>query len=281
MLILLVSHYVRALRWNMIIRSMGYHPRQTVVFLTVMIGFFFNLLFPRLGEVLKCTYLGKQEKIPVDKLIGTMVAERIVDLLCLVLVIAITVFSQLDLIGGYSEEMMQAIRLKLDFGPLAWAVSILILSIIIILIYRYLYKATSSDKKTGIAKFIKGIIQGFSAIRKLDKPQIFIFHTILIWFLYLSSIRVGFWAMEETLSLGWAPSFTILTFGSFAMIVTQGGIGAYQLAVQKTLTFYGISEVSGLAFGWLLWSVQTLMLLVTGPIALAILMRKTVTSTKS
>jgi hypothetical protein len=77
--------------------------------------------------------------------------------------------------------------------------------------------------------------------------------------------------MEDLVQLGWVPSLTILTFGSFAMIATQGGIGAYQFAVQKTLLLYGVKEVSGLAFGWLLWAVQTVMLFITGPISLVLL----------
>jgi hypothetical protein len=77
--------------------------------------------------------------------------------------------------------------------------------------------------------------------------------------------------LAETVDLGWIPSLTILTFGSFAMIATQGGVGAYQLAVQKTIGFYGIQEITGLAFGWLLWSVQTFMLLIVGPISMLLL----------
>jgi hypothetical protein len=99
----------------------------------------------------------------------------------------------------------------------------------------------------------------------------FLLYTVVIWFLYLLSIRIGFYSMLDTISLSWVPSLTILTFGSFAMIATQGGVGAYQLAVQKTLSFYQINEVSGLAFGWLLWSVQTFMLLIVGPIAMFLL----------
>ena len=85
------------------------------------------------------------------------------------------------------------------------------------------------------------------------------------------SIRLGFYAMESVAEMGIKPAFTILSFGSIAMIVTQGGIGAYQLAVQKTLTLYGIPEVSGLAFGWLLWLVQTLMVLGVGFLCLVLL----------
>jgi hypothetical protein len=106
---------------------------------------------------------------------------------------------------------------------------------------------------------------------KMKHKAYFLLYTIGIWFLYLASIRVGFPAIAGLAHLGWVPSLTILTFGSFAMIATQGGIGAYQLAVQKTLGLYGINALTGLAFGWLLWAVQTILMLVTGPISLLLL----------
>jgi hypothetical protein len=89
--------------------------------------------------------------------------------------------------------------------------------------------------------------------------------------MYLLSIRLGFFALESVSQLGMKPSLSVLSFGSIAMIITQGGIGAYQLAVQKTMTLYGISEVNGLAFGWLIWAVQTIMILVCGILSLLLL----------
>ena len=117
-------------------------------------------------------------------------------------------------------------------------------------------------------ELLKGIIQGVSSIRHIKNKPLFLVYTVSIWMLYLYSIKFGFLAMQELINLGWIPSLTVLTFGSFAMIATQGGIGAYQLAVQKTLSLYGVSQVSGLAFGWLIWSLQTLLLLIFGPISL-------------
>ena len=138
-------------------------------------------------------------------------------------------------------------------------------------VYLFYIKARHSSFLLKINNWIKGIIEGLISIRKVENKFMFIVHTLAIWFLYLASIRVGFYAMQDLVQLGWVPSLSILTFGSFAMIATQGGIGAYQFAVQKTMLLYGVKEVSGLAFGWLLWSVQTVMLFITGPISIALL----------
>lgn len=270
-LVLLLSHYLRAIRWKILITPLGKSPGTTNVFLAVLTGFFFNLLFPRLGEVMKCTLLGKYEKIPVDKLIGTMVAERVLDLVCLFLVILLTISTQIDLVGDYARELLNQILTRINASPRAILFFVTLLISLAVLGYFTFKSARYSSFFLKINNWIKGIIEGLVSIKKIENKPIFIVSTLAIWFLYLSSIRVGFYALQDLVQLGWVPSLTILTFGSFAMIATQGGIGAYQFAVQKTLLLYGVKEVSGLAFGWLLWSVQTVMLFVTGPISLLLL----------
>lgn len=271
-LILLLSHYIRALRWKSMIVPLGYSLSIWNVFMTVISGFFFNLLFPRLGEVMKCTLLGKYEKIPVDKLIGTMVAERMVDLLCLILVIFLTILSQFQRVWDYTDELISALLIKLESNQTILFISMGIFFTACISIYLLVKNGTNSGMKKKIRSMISGFYEGIISIKKIPDRKKFIAHTLFIWFLYLLSIKVGFYAMQPLATMGWPASLTILTFGSFAMIATQGGIGAYQLAVQKTLTLYGIDAVSGLAFGWLLWSVQTIMLLISGPICLLILL---------
>jgi len=265
---LLLSHYIRSLRWKMMLDELGTKPGLINVFLSVLVGYFLNLVFPRLGEVAKCSLLGKYEKMPVDKLIGTIVAERILDLVCLFIVIALTIATQLDELGAYASELFDKLIGKANQSANSF---ILFFSVIFIFLFLgYLLIRKSKWLKT-LQSFFQGIKEGFFIIRKIEKKRMFLLYTVVIWFLYLLSIRIGFYSMLDTISLSWVPSLTILTFGSFAMIATQGGVGAYQLAVQKTLSFYQINEVSGLAFGWLLWSVQTFMLLIVGPIAMFLL----------
>lgn len=270
-LILVLSHYIRAIRWKMLIKPLGKSPGTLNVFLAVLTGFFFNLLFPRLGEVMKCTLLGKYEKIPVDNLIGTMVAERVLDLICLFLVIFLAISTQIDLVGGYAKELFDQILSKLNASPTAILLMVMIFISLAVIFYVIYIKTRHSSFIIKIKNWMKGIIEGLVSVRQVENKPMFIFYTLAIWFLYLASIRVGFYAMQDLVHLGWVPSLSILTFGSFAMIATQGGIGAYQFAVQKTLLLYGAKEVSGLAFGWLLWSVQTVMLFITGPISLILL----------
>ncbi len=266
-LTLLFSHFIRALRWKMMIDPLGIKPKASNVFFAVLAGYFFNLLFPRLGEVMKCTLLSKYEKLHVDKLIGTMVAERLVDLLCLIIVILMTILTQLDLVGNYAAELTTSMKSKFHFSQTTWMTLLIAIVLITILVFKLVSASKNHPKMVRLKAIVKGMIEGLLSINKVHNVPLYIFYTISIWFCYLASIRIGFYAMEHLSILGWVPSLSVLTFGSFAMIATQGGIGAYQLAVQKTLLLYDIDAVNGLAFGWLLWLVQTVILFIIGPIS--------------
>lgn len=265
---LLFSHFIRAVRWKMMIDPLGNQPRTFNVFCAVLAGYFFNLLFPRLGEVMKCTLLSKYEKVHVDKLIGTMVAERLVDLICLIIVIIMTVFTQLDLVGNYAAELTTSMKTKFQFSNTALIIIIGTLILCITILFKLLHVSKNHPKLFKLKEIIKGMIEGLLSIRKVKNIPLYLIYTATIWFCYLASIRIGFHGMENLSSLGWVPSLSVLTFGSFAMIATQGGIGAYQLAVQKTLMLYEMDAVNGLAFGWLLWLVQTLILFIVGPLSI-------------
>lgn len=266
--VLLLSHYIRALRWKMMMDELGSKPGILNVFLSVLVGYFLNLLFPRLGEVAKCSLLGKFEKMPVDKLIGTIVAERIIDLVCLLIVIILTVFSQIDRVGSYAAELFNKLSNKANESITILVLISVTLIGFTILFYKYFNKNRWFKP---LKSFFLGIRDGIFSMQKIKRKKRFLAYTLGIWFLYLLSIRIGFYSLAETVDLGWIPSLSILTFGSFAMIATQGGVGAYQFAVQKTLGFYGIHQITGLAFGWLLWSVQTFSLLLVGPISILLL----------
>jgi uncharacterized membrane protein YbhN (UPF0104 family) len=265
---LLLSHYIRALRWKMMMDELDRKPGILNVFLSVLVGYFLNLVFPRLGEVAKCSLLGRYEKMPVDKLIGTIVAERLIDLVCLFIVILLTVFSQINRVGSYATELFDKLITKANESY----ITVIIVLFASISIGIFIYKLFKKSKwLKSVQSFFVGIKEGLFSIQKIKRKRLFLTYTFFIWFLYLFSIRIGFYSLTETVDLSWVPSLTILTFGSFAMIATQGGVGAYQLAVQKTLGLYGINEISGLAFGWLLWSVQTFILLIVGPISMLLL----------
>jgi hypothetical protein len=273
MIMLLLSHYSRALRWKILMEPLHIRPTTANTFFAVMLGYFFNLLVPRLGEVVKCTTLARYEKAPVDKVIGTMVAERAIDFICLLVVVVLTVLVQTDLAGPYLIGELKKLYAARE-GGIRYAgilVTIAALAAAFFLLRWVFRRFSHLSLIARIRAMVLGVWQGLTSVRLVRRKWAFVGHTLFIWAMYLMSIRLGFLAMDPVAHLGITPSLTILVTGSLAMIVTQGGIGAYQLAVQKSLALYGIDAVNGLAYGWLLWAVQTIMVLVAGIICLLIL----------
>lgn len=266
LIILIVSHFVRALRWRLLINSIGYHPKSYNAFFAVLIGYLTNNAVPRLGEIMKCTFLSRYEKIPADKLIGTIILERIIDAICLLIVFGITLAIQphiyTDLINTFFHSGGNEETKKIPGWLILFAVGGLV--VIAILLWMLIKKKTIADVIKLFRKVASSIWQGVSAVQHLKKRMLFIVYTIIIWTLYLGGGYIGFLALQETQQYGIKEAFSILSAGSVGMIATPGGIGAYALLIDKTMQVYGLRESISLAFGWLLWIAQTGVILLGG-----------------
>ena len=270
---LLASHLSRAIRWKILMEPLGYKPRLSNTYMAVLIGYMANLAVPRLGEVLKCTVLARYEKVPADKMVGTIVAERAFDLVCLVIVMVITILTQTDLIGDFLYGMMSD-----TFGSKTQGISISRILLLVGILAALGAAAIFIFKKFShvgfiqkIRKVIDGIWQGLTSVRFVKKKGWFIFHSLFIWAMYLMSVQIGMYALTETAGFGIKASMAVLFSGSIAMIITPSGIGAYPILVSKTMKLYGLNEAYGQAFGWLLWTVQFFQMLLCGVVALILL----------
>ena len=265
----ILSHISRSMRWKLLLEPMGYKPALPNVFMATMIGYLANSAIPRLGEILKCTFLARYEKLKVDKLIGTIILERSFDLLCYVLFIGITVVFQINLIGDYvNDKLGLFVSQKSDS---IWIKLILLLSIFIFgwLTLRYcLKKFPNNTIISKINQTFQGLIEGFKTIRTLKKPGLFWAHTVFIWLMYLAQIYVGFSGMNSTSGLGIGAACSVLTLATLSMIVTPGGIGSFPIFVMQTLVIYGVHEPLGKAFGWLMWGSSTGIIVIAGLISL-------------
>ena len=266
LVILFLSHYIRAVRWKLLIEPLGHNPKVTNTFFAVMIGYLTNLAFPRLGEVLKCTVLARYEAISADKLIGTIIIERIIDSLSLLAIFGITVALQPEIyyqLTDYFFQKSSTAETK-SSGYILFLVagSIVLLAIGIWMIFK---KKTFKDLISLFRKIVFNVIKGIAVIGRLKKRISFIFLTIILWALYLLGGYIGFFAFKETSIYGLKEAFAILSAGSIGMIVTPGGIGAYALLLEKTMNIlYGLQNSVALAFGWLLWIFQTGVILLGG-----------------
>ena len=259
----LASNFFRAQRWRLLLKPLGYFPGYWNTFFAVMIMFFANLAFPRLGEVMRCTILYKYEKVPVEKSLGTMVLERIIDLVCILLIGLIIVIIDYDRFYNFLYD-----NLLSKINPTKYLIILAVFFAIAAIGY-YIIRKKGIDKKQNLFfDKLKGLIQGIVSIKDLENKWEFIFHTIAIWACYILMPYFGFKALSETAELGLMPSTASVFFGGFAMVATQGGIGAYQIVVQKVLALYNISDVAGFSYGWLSWSVQTFFVIIGGILSL-------------
>jgi glycosyltransferase 2 family protein len=274
--LLLLAHWLRALRWRQLMEPLGYHPSKLNSFFAVMIGYFVNLGAPRLGEVLKCTILARYEKIPANKLVGTIVAERAFDVICLGIVFGLTFVFQFDVISSLVNTnilpLFQNKSGKISYQKIIYLLAGLVLFLIIL---KFLFNRLGHiNIVQKLKKILTGVWHGLISVRALKNKPLFFAYTGGIWFLYLVSTWCGFFAIDQTSKLGLADALTVLAMGSVGMIISPGGIGAYALLVQEAVAFYGIDkEPYGQALGWLLWFGQFLSFVLFGVVSFILLPR--------
>ena len=251
------SHWSRAVRWRYLMEPLGIKPKISNTFFAVMIGYLANMAFPRLGEVMKCTLLARYEKVPADKLIGTIIAERIFDVFCLLLIFLITFLVQID----FAYNLLHKIQNKPDAantassGTMPWILGIMLLVITVLFIFRHRIAALPVWLK--IRQTLKNMLSGLLSFRTMQNKVGFLLHTAIIWAMYLSMIVLGFQSIRETAGLAWEAGLSVLSFGSVGMIVTPGGLGAYTGLVEKIISLYGIEKAICVAISWVIWLVPT------------------------
>lgn len=271
--ILLLSHYVRAIRWRLLMEPLGYKPRRANTFFAVMIGYLANQGVPRMGEVLKCTVLARYEKIPADKLVGTIILERLIDAITLLIVFGITLAIQPGLYSQITEQVFNSPSEEKKSGISGILLLAIIVGIIILLVVVWMIrkKKNLSDLGAALKKISMRVWQGLGAIRHLKKRGQFLILTLLLWSLYLSGGYIGFQALHETEQYGIVEAFTVLSAGSIGMIISPGGIGGYALLIEGTMILYGLQKSLAAAFGWLLWIAQTVVILLGGLVSFILL----------
>ena len=255
------SHLSRAYRWSYLLRPLGYRPTFMMRILTVMISYFSNLGIPRSGEVLRATALATYANVPFEKSFGTIVTERIIDLVMLFLLIGLGFVLQgellLKVIGNPSLDGMLIVWMVL-------AASVFFLGI------RQL-KRSQHALAVKIIRFFTGLWQGMLSIRAIKGKWAFVGHTLFIWAMYLMMFWVVTLALPETSGLTFSALIPAFVAGGFAMSATNGGIGLYPIAVAAVLQAFDIPYPQALAFGWVMWTGQTVMVVVFGSLSFLLL----------
>lgn len=273
-----LSHVFRAFRWNLLIEQMGYKTRSSTTFYAVMMGYLANLALPRLGEVTRCGFLSKKENIPFNALFGSVIAERVFDLVVLIFIIGIVVVTQIKIIGGFLNEILVKPLLGVYSGNFVAVIivfaSLILLGVILLFVFRKLKPWLKTTMLYGkIESFVDGFMDGLKSIAKLKQRGLFFFHTFMIWFLYLVMIILPFYAFEETSLLTFLDGVTILGIGSLGIVApVPGGIGSYHFVVTELLSqLYDIPIKAAAAYATANHASQTIMIIVVGLVSYILL----------
>lgn len=231
--------------------------------MAVLVAYFSNLGIPRSGEVLRATTIATYEDIPFEKAFGTIVAERMADLIMSLLFVGFALIVQFDTISDLLINMFPKNPLQL-----------IIIGIVSMVILYFLYKKSIHSKNKIIIKiknFVMGLKDGVASILNMKNKWAFIFHTVFIWIMYLLMFYVVFFAIEETKNASIGAVLTSFVTGSFTVATTNGGFIAYPIAIEETLALFGLPNEPSQAVGWLMWSAQTILTIVAGALSFFLL----------
>ena len=257
-----LSHISRSYRWKYLIEPLGYKLGFINSVLAVFSAYLINYTIPRAGDIARATMISKYEKIPLDKTLGTIVAERAVDVICILIIIATGLIFEFNRI---SEKLISLIE------NTEISVVIIYVGVIILILFVSNRVLKKSKYYKSILNFFSGIIEGLTIIFKMEKRVPFILHSIFIWLMYILmfwATSMAFFELHEVAFYQFMISFTL---AAISIMLSNGGIGIYPLAVEESLGWYGVQSTTGLAFGWVSWLSQTMMVIIFGGLSLFIL----------
>lgn len=274
----IVSHFFRALRWNQLINQLGYKTKTSTTFYAVMTGYLANLALPRMGEVSRCMVLSRKDNIPFNRLFGTVIAERVFDMIVLLLMIFLIIIFQLDQIGGFINDIIIKPLLGSytnNLGAILIVLLIVITSVAaLLLVFRWLRPwLKTSMLYAKIEEFINGVWGGVKSIGKIKNKWYFFFNTFMIWFLYLIMLIMPFYSFTETSHLDILDGMTVLAIGSLGMVApVPGGIGAYHFIITELFTqLYEIPAYAAAAYATANHAAQTIIIILAGSVSYLIL----------
>ncbi|WP_292901705.1 lysylphosphatidylglycerol synthase transmembrane domain-containing protein [Nonlabens sp.] len=261
-----LSHLSRAWRWNYMLETLGASPKFITNIMAIGAGYAMNLIIPRSGEISRAAIVNRSDQVPMDKAIGTIIAERVLDLIVLLIITAVAILTAGDAIINFFKAHLNSAFAKAE--PL----KILLYSgIFIVLVFLIIFISRRIQLFNRLKSFILGVKEGFVTIWTMKKKWWYFFHTLFIWVMYVLMFYVSTFAIPGIGNIPLSALLCAFVAGSFAVAFTNGGFGAYPYFIAQVLLIFGISEPLGTSFGWILWLSQTLLVLVYGSLSLLLL----------
>ena len=268
-----ISNWSRAERWVLLLAPLNLVPRKLNAFLSIMLGYFANLGIPRIGEIVRGGTLSRYEEIGIDKAMGTIVTDRILDVLSLLIVLLIAFTIEFDTISAFLIENTELSSLQNLINP--WTIGAIVLFVILgLLVLRFiLHAGTQNALVLKIRQFIFGFKEGIVSVLKVKSPGQLIFHSVLIWIMYYLMTYACFKSFAPTAELGPQAGFITFVFGSLGMLVPlPGGMGSYHFCVMAALGLYGVSGADSFSFAMIIFfSIQIFCNVLLGLLSLVIL----------
>jgi hypothetical protein len=268
----------RARRWGLLVNPLGYYPSLWNTFHSMMTGYLANLGLPRVGEITRCVALGKKEKIPVDQLVGTVVVERTIDFLSLLMIMIVMILLRGDQINKFLkvsifEPLQQKVFSLFGFTWIIWIILIIFLTVSFFLLIRYRNSLRKIRFFSKMFDLSKGIISGLKTITKLQRKWEFLIHTVFIWINYTLMTWVVVFAVESTSHITLGDSVFLLIIGGLAMSApVQSGLGAFHYIVSRGLAFIeGVKIEDGLIYAFLTHESQLIFIAIVGTISFFII----------
>lgn len=251
----------RAYRWKYSLEHMGYKTNFANNFFAVSIGYMVNMTIPRSGELSRALVLKKYDDIPFDKGFGTIIAERVVDTIILLSLVLLAFFVQFNVVKAFILD-------KIPVEKTIWLLvggAVLFIAAIAVYFYSNLKIIVALKQK------ISGLKEGLFSIVHMKKKWQFLAHTIFIWFSYIWMFYITIFTLQGTSGISFGAVLTAFIVGSLAIAITSSGFGTYPVLMAKILVFYGVAEPVGTAFGWIVWTSQILLVVITGALSFLLL----------
>ncbi|MDO6595870.1 lysylphosphatidylglycerol synthase transmembrane domain-containing protein [Oceanihabitans sp. 2_MG-2023] len=252
-----LSHLSRAYRWNYMLKPMGYSIKTQNSIMSIFIAYLANFGIPRSGEVLRAAVATNYEGVPFEKSFGTIVTERVFDVIMVLLICVVTLFFQFDFIYNILIEKLH---------PQKIIILVLVMSLALALLIFYIKKSKGKTANK-IKGFANGLLEGITSVRNMKNKGAFIFHTVFIWVMYILMFYITSFSVQELHGAPFSSLIVAFIAASFTVATTNGGVFFYPAAVLSALTLFGLTEEPSYAFGWIIWTSQTFMIIVFGIIS--------------
>lgn len=269
-----ISVWIRGLRSVLMIDPLGYKVRPSSAYHSVCICYLANMAIPRLGEILRCTVLQKYDNVPFQKSLGTVVTERVIDvIICGLMFVAALLLESDKIMQIFIDNHVGANIIAMLSGKGKY-VALLIIIACVAIIYALRKRIAAFSWVQKIKQVLLGFWEGMISIKNLNHPILFIVYSLLIWVCYYLMFLMALFAFPEVVSLGSGVlllSLSAVVIGTVGFVIAQGGLGAYPWLVSVVMALYGISAEVGLAVGWVVWSTESLVYLFIGLVSLVII----------